>query len=850
MLSLLAYQSVFRGSPVGELLLTPDACIADVNEAFLKASSRTRSELVGRNLFDVFPENPDDLEDTGVSALRKSLARVVASGQPDTIALQRYPISVTLPDGSSRYEERFWSAVNTPILDEAGQLLCISHSTMDVTDLQAPTTDAPAPDRLARLEAGAFTRAQTLQAVNKALQEERSRLRHLFDHAPGFVYFTRGPEHVIEQGNKAFDDLVGGREVVGRKLRDAFPDAQTQELLAWHDEVFRSGKPYLANARRVLLPRAPGGPVVEHFVDLVYQPIFDEQGRVTGICGQGNDITEKIRVEVELRRQSARRAFQLELSDRIRSLEAPEEIVDVGSELLGRELDVARVLYCEIDDAQQTFFVRRDWLHPGYALSSIAGQVRRLDDFGPENTAVLRAGEVMRVDDIEADPRTRAYAQAYASIGVRAKLVIPLVKAGRLRVVLSLHHSHPYHWTDDDVDNCRYTAERTWGAVGKARAQAELQEEGRRKDEFLAMLAHELRNPLAPISAAAQLMQMGPLDADRIKQTSHVISRQVSHMTGLIDDLLDVSRVTRGLVTLHTSPQDLKSVISSAVEQVRPLIESQRHHLAIDLPPEPAHVQGDSKRLVQIFANLLNNAAKYTPPGGRLSVKAEVGRDEIVVCVEDNGIGIAPDLHKHVFDLFAQAERTADRSQGGLGLGLPLAKSLVELHGGDLSCRSDGVGKGSTFIVRLPRLVQENAGAQQQDSPGVEPAAARLKVLVVDDNADAAEMMAILLETAGHEVVVEHSGQAALRRARDAAPDVCLLDIGLPDMDGKELARRLRQQQETRGTVLIAVTGYGQEQDRQSALAAGFDHHMVKPADPERLTALLNEIGEAQLRPA
>ncbi len=167
-----------------------------------------------------------------------------------------------------------------------------------------------------------------------------------------------------------------------------------------------------------------------------------------------------------------------------------------------------------------------------------------------------------------------------------------------------------------------------------------------------------------------------------------------------------------------------------------------------------------------------------------------------------------------------------------------------------MSCRSDGVGKGSTFIVRLPRLVQENAGAQQQDSPGVEPAAARLKVLVVDDNADAAEMMAILLETAGHEVVVEHSGQAALRRARDAAPDVCLLDIGLPDMDGKELARRLRQQQETRGTVLIAVTGYGQEQDRQSALAAGFDHHMVKPADPERLTALLNEIGEAQLRPA
>jgi signal transduction histidine kinase/DNA-binding NarL/FixJ family response regulator len=846
MLPLSVYRSVFANSPVCEYLLSPDATVLDVNDAFLQTSLRRREDLVGFNLFDVFPENPDDPHDSGVPALRRSLARVIATGQPDTLALQRYPISVPQPDGSARYQERFWSAVNTPIFDDFGRLAYIAHSTMDVTDLHAPQGSAPADDRLARLHAGMFTRAQTIQAVNQALQEERRRLRHLFEHAPGFVYFTRGPDHVVEQWNNAFQALVGGRDVAGKPIREAFPDVEGQGFLDLHDEVFRSGQPYIGHVRRLLLQRSPDEEALERYIDMVYQPIVDEQGQVIGICGQGNDVTGKRRVEEELRIRSERQAYQLELADRLRSLEAADDIVAAASEMLGRNLGASRVLYCEVDDASGTFFIRRDWTHPAHGLDSIAGEAGRLDDLGPGLIAMLRAGEVVRVDDVRLHSMAAAHAPAFERIGVRANLSLPLVKSGRLTAMLSLHDVMPRHWSDDDIEKCQDTAERTWAAVEKARAQAELQEANRRKDEFLAMLAHELRNPLAPISAAAQLMEMGRLDATRLRQTSQVIARQVKHMTGLVDDLLDVSRVTRGLVELHTSAQDIKGIIANALEQVRPLMEAQRHHLAIELPPEPAHVMGDGKRLVQILTNLLNNAAKYTPPGGQISLTAQVQADQVVVHVCDNGIGIPPELQQRIFELFAQAERTPDRSQGGLGLGLALVKSLAELHGGEVECRSEGPGRGSCFTVRLPLLASHRAPQERRHgSRAIGPAPNRLKVLVVDDNADAAEMLAMLLESSGHDVVVEHGGKAALETARIAGPDVCLLDIGLPDMDGKVLAQRLRAQRETHKAILIAITGYGQEQDRQSALAAGFHHHLVKPVDPQRLVALLDEVGRA-----
>jgi PAS domain S-box-containing protein len=376
------------------------------------------------------------------------------------------------------------------------------------------------------------------------------------------------------------------------------------------------------------------------------------------------------------------------------------------------------------------------------------------------------------------------------------------------------------------------------------RKQAEegLRDANRRKDEFLAMLAHELRNPLAPISAAAEVLRITPRDENLIQKTSLIIGRQVKHMTALVDDLLDVSRVTRGLVTITNTPLDLKSVVYSAVEQVRPFIEAQRHHLLFDLAAEKANVMGDQKRLVQIMTNLLNNAAKYTPPGGVIGIRLVVEAENLVLSIEDNGIGIPADLQPHVFDLFTQAERTSDRTQGGLGIGLALVRNLTELHGGTVSCFSEGKDRGSRFTVILPRLhTQDRPLEHDPQLPGSGRSGDRLRILVVDDNEDAAHMMALYLQTAGHEVFTEHSSQGAIARARLERPDVYILDIGLPEMDGNELARHFREQPEAAHALIIAVTGYGQEHDKRKAIAAGFDHHLVKPVDIGQLSDLLGQ---------
>jgi PAS domain S-box-containing protein len=372
------------------------------------------------------------------------------------------------------------------------------------------------------------------------------------------------------------------------------------------------------------------------------------------------------------------------------------------------------------------------------------------------------------------------------------------------------------------------------------RLNVELQEAARAKDEFLAMLAHELRNPLAPIGAAAELLQIIALDEKRVRQTSQVIGRQVKHMTALVDDLLDVSRLTRGLVDLDRAPLDIRHVVADAVEQVTPLIQSRQHRLALHLPPQMTVFNGDKKRLIQVVANILNNAAKYTPENGNIVLSVEVLADHVVIKIEDNGIGMEAGLAARAFDLFTQAERTPDRSSGGLGLGLALVKSLTQLHGGRVSCKSPGLGKGSTFSVYLPRQIDSKVerNCPHGDRTNEEEAAC-LRILVVDDNEDAAAMIAMLLEALGHHVMVEHSSSKALAHAMQDAPQVCVLDIGLPEMDGIELAKRLRAQPETANVLLIAVTGYGQDEDRRRTRAAGFDHHLVKPADIEQLLAIL-----------
>jgi len=694
-----------------------------------------------------------------------------------------------------------------------------------------------------------------------------------------------------------------------------------------------------------------GWPETAYFTHALL-PVFDAGGDVAGLL---NPVTDNTAAVVSNRR----REFQLRLGDLLRSLTDPGDIVAGASALLGEFLGVDRVVYLTVDDAGETGSIGRDWTNG--RLPSVAGSTVRLADYGAFAVETVRAGKPLIVHDTATDARCTPHADAYAALGVRAVLAMPLVKGGRLRVVLNAHAAVPHRWTSAQVGMAEDMLDRTWATVESVRAQAELRRErdsseyifdnmaegfslldsewrivrmnaeglrltrqsassvagrshwdlwpdllgtrveqmyrhvmdaresslidipyrlpggdiwmevraypalegglalffrdvtarknteeqlreaDRRKDEFLAMLAHELRNPLAPISAAADLLQLGKVDEARVRQTSQIIGRQVRHMTSLVDDLLDVSRVTRGLAELDMKRLDLHRIVADAIEQSTPLIRARRHHLALALGPEAPLVMGDRNRLVQVFSNLLNNAAKYTPEGGRISLQTSVRPGHVLCRVTDNGIGMVPALVARAFDLFTQAERSSDRSLGGLGLGLALVKSLVHLHGGTVTCDSAGLGQGSTFTVCLPRLAAQAdavAGAVAADAvPGNDDGP--LRIMVVDDNVDAASVLAMVLEAAGHRVRVAYDAHAALACSKDDAPHVFLLDIGLPGMDGNELAQRLRAQPETAGAMLVAITGYGQEHDRAQTAAAGFDHHLVKPVDIDELYAIL-----------
>jgi PAS domain S-box-containing protein len=372
-------------------------------------------------------------------------------------------------------------------------------------------------------------------------------------------------------------------------------------------------------------------------------------------------------------------------------------------------------------------------------------------------------------------------------------------------------------------------------------AEAALWEADRRKDEFLAMLAHELRNPLAPIRNAVHVLRLlGPLDSN-LQRVRDVIGRQVLHLSRLVDDLLDVSRITRGMVMLRRAPVELAAILARAVETSRPLLDARRQELSVRLPAESLRVEADATRLAQVVSNLLNNAAKFTAEGGHVWLTAERQGGEAVVRVRDDGVGIPAELLPKVFDLFTQGDRSLARSEGGLGVGLTLVRSLVELHGGRALARSEGPGMGSEFEVRLPALDARPAPARgaEESEPQGRPPGPRRRVLVVDDNADVTDTMALLLKVDGHDVRTAPDGPTALAAAQAFRPEVVILDIGLPGMDGYEVARRLRQQGDLQKAMLVALTGYGQEEDRRRSQEAGFDAHLVKPADPAALQGLL-----------
>ena len=373
---------------------------------------------------------------------------------------------------------------------------------------------------------------------------------------------------------------------------------------------------------------------------------------------------------------------------------------------------------------------------------------------------------------------------------------------------------------------------------------ASLRDADRRKDEFLATLAHELRNPLAPIRNSLQILKMARVDAATVQHTRAMIERQVHHLVRLVDDLLDVSRVMRGKIALHKEPVELATVVARAVETAQPLIEVQGHRLDLALPHESLLVDADPVRLTQVVGNLLTNSAKYTETNGHIWVSANREAGDVLLRVQDDGIGIAPDMLPHVFELFVQADHTSTKAQGGLGIGLTLAKNLVQMHGGTIEARSAGLGKGCEFVVRLPLLAQQRKGIieeSDEERPREAPSSGQ-RLLVVDDNKDAATSLAMLLRLQGHDVRVAHDGPTALAMVTSYLPSMILLDIGMPGMDGYEVARRVRALQGLESVVLAALTGWGQQEDRRRTTEAGFDHHFVKPLDPKVLGSLLDAL--------
>jgi signal transduction histidine kinase len=376
----------------------------------------------------------------------------------------------------------------------------------------------------------------------------------------------------------------------------------------------------------------------------------------------------------------------------------------------------------------------------------------------------------------------------------------------------------------------------------RKRAEQALRDADRRKDEFLATLAHELRNPLAPLTAAIQLIAADPGQLDQVRQLVGMMSQQLQQLVRLIDDLVDVSRINSGKLQLRKEPVALMEFIQAAIDQSRPLVESARHELHVEFASMPLVICGDKVRLAQIVSNLLINAAKYTPPGGRIELAARREANEAVITVRDNGIGIPPEMQARIFELFAQVDSSTTRTHGGLGIGLTIVRTLVEIHGGSIHANSAGPGQGSEFAVRLP-LVSANLDQPQQPAKQDGQPLPHLCILLVDDNQSAVHLMSRLLQKLGQEVHVAASGAAALARVQEVVPDIVVSDVAMPGMSGYELAQEIRKLNLPRRPFLVAVTGYGQDSDRQEALAAGFDRHLVKPVGVDALEQLLRSRG-------
>jgi signal transduction histidine kinase/ActR/RegA family two-component response regulator len=430
--------------------------------------------------------------------------------------------------------------------------------------------------------------------------------------------------------------------------------------------------------------------------------------------------------------------------------------------------------------------------------------------------------------------------RAYRECGIHAVQTTPLrSRDGRIVGMISTHWHQPHEPSERDLRLLDVLARQAADLIERKQAEDALREADRRKDEFLAILAHELRNPLAPIRNSLNILQLTHKGDPAVERLGEMMDRQVNHMVRMVDDLMEVSRITRGKVDLRKERIEVAAVLRSAVETSRPFLEAAGHQLIVAIPPESLTVEGDFVRLTQVVANILNNAVKYTAPAGKIQLTGWREGEEVAISVRDTGIGIPVDMLHRVFDPFMQIDRHAHRAQGGLGIGLTLVKSLVEMHGGTVQASSEGTGRGSEFVIRLPLASSPPTADLPVREKSPSPALAPRRVLVVDDNHDAADSLGTLLKMIGADVRVVYSGPDALKALETFKPAVILLDIGMPGMDGHEVARRIRSQPQAGDVTLIALTGWGHERDRNLSQTAGFDYHLIKPADLSALETLL-----------
>jgi len=647
----------------------------------------------------------------------------------------------------------------------------------------------------------------------------------------------------IVSWNAAAEQLFGytADEAIGRPITMLIPPEQ-------HDE------------ETTILQRLRRGELIEHYetvrvakdgrridVSLTISPIRDAAGRIIGASKIARDVTERKRAE---RRLATQNSVTQSLAESASLDEAARKVLRTVCEHLGWRVGAL----WHVDKEKQVLRCADVYHAPEVHVPQFEAQARqRVFQRGVGLPGrIWVSGRPESVPDIVGSANS-PHASAAEAEGLHGTFGLPIMLNGETLGVMEFFSDRVLEPEPELLEMMRTIGSQFGQFIERKRAEealkasvientrllASLQEGDRRKDEFLAMLAHELRNPLAPIRNAVQIFRRKGLPVPELQWATEVIHRQVHQMTRLVDDLLDMSRITRGKIELRKKPVELSEIVNSAIEVSRPLIEKWGHELTVTMPPRPVCLDADATRLTQVFMNLLNNAAKYTNRGGRIELVATLQGSQVLVSVKDDGIGIPPDMLPRIFEPFAQVERSRERSEGGLGIGLTLVKRLLELHGGDIEVRSKGPGRGSEFIARLPVTSLEAGKPSGVETAEPKAPASTRRVLIVDDNKDAADSLGILLRMMGNEVHTAHDGLEAVGAAAIFHPEVVLLDIGLPKLSGYEVARRIREQEDGVETLLVAVTGWGQPEDRRRSQEAGFDYHLTKPIDHAVLQELL-----------